>query len=157
MGNRDEKFMYLALEQALEGVGKGQSPFGACIVRGDEVIACTYNEVRAKVDPTAHAEVQAISLATQKLKTIDLSDCEIYSTTEPCPMCFSACHWAGIRRIVYGASIKDSEKVGFRELTISNQEMKKTGGANVEIVGGVLLDENIKLLKKWQKELANPY
>jgi guanine deaminase len=66
-------------------------------------------------DPTAHAEVVAIRRAAAKLKRFDLSDCEIYSTCEPCPMCLAAIYWAKIRRVHYGGTRKDAEKIGFRD------------------------------------------
>src|SRR5574341_2624438 len=109
--------MRLAIDMARKGAEQGQSPFGACIVRDDEVVACEHNAVLATMDSTAHAEVQAIRTACRALNTIDLSACTIYSTCEPCPMCFGACHWAKISRIVYGAGIDDALRLGFRQLT----------------------------------------
>ena len=105
-----EKFMRVAVRMARQGVRKGQSPFGACIVRKGKVVSVAHNEVWKKGDSTAHAEVMAIRAACKKLKTIDLSGCTIYSTCEPCPMCFSACHWSRISRIVYGVRIEEAEK-----------------------------------------------
>src|SRR6266516_4264518 len=94
----DPRFMWLAIEKAKEGIARGQTPFGACITR--------------------HGEVVAIRQACKTLGTIDLSGCVIYSTCEPCPMCFSACHWARISTIVYGARIEDARASGFHELPI---------------------------------------
>src|SRR5512136_2942722 len=103
----DEQLMQLAIEKAKEGIRDGQTPFAACIVKDSEVVSCAHNAVWKRVDATAHAEVNAIRLACKKLNSIDLNDCVMYSTTEPCPMCFSACHWARISKIVYGTSIGD--------------------------------------------------
>ena len=136
-----ERFMRLAIEKALEGVEEGGSPFGACIVRGGEVVACEHNVVGQTTDITAHAEVHALRVACRALGTIDLTACTVYTTTEPCPMCFSAIHWARCERIVYGTSIADAEAAGFRELPISNETMKSLGGASVEIESGFLRDE----------------
>ena len=92
------KFMQLAIEAARKGMSTNMGgPFGAVIVRDNEVIAVAHNEVLGTNDPTAHAEIVAIRRATEKLKRFDLSDCSIYSTCEPCPMCLSAIHWAGIK------------------------------------------------------------
>jgi len=125
-------------------------PFGACIVREDQVIAVACNTVLARRDPTCHAELNAIRLASRRLGTHELSDCRIYSTTEPCPMCFAAIHWAGIDTVVYGTRIADVARLGFRELTISNRTMQRLGGSAVRIVPGVLRDECLELLREWE-------
>ena len=86
-------YMKLALEAAKQGMESNMGgPFGAVIVRNGEVIAVAHNEVLGTNDPTAHAEIVAIRKATAKLGRFDISDCEIYSTCEPCPMCLSAIH-----------------------------------------------------------------
>ncbi len=144
-----EKFMLLAIKKAEEGIGRGQTPFGACIVKDGKVISCAHNTVWGTNDITAHAEIAAIRRACRKLKTIDLTGAVIYSTCEPCPMCFSACHWAKISMIVYGTKIADAEKSGFNELKISSQELKKAGKSAIKLVGGVLKKENTDLFKKW--------
>lgn len=87
-----------------EGVDKGQTPFGSCIVKEGEVVSCEHNRVWETTDITAHAEIVSIRATCNKLNTIDLSGCVIYSTTEPCPMCYSAIHWAKISKIIYGTS-----------------------------------------------------
>src|SRR3989338_3600598 len=114
----EERFMRLAIEKALEGVRNGQSPFGACIVKEGKAVCCAHNVVWETKDITAHAEVHAIRQACRQLDTVDLSGCDIYSTCEPCPMCFSACHWAKISRIIYGTYIEDAKRLGYSELTI---------------------------------------
>jgi guanine deaminase len=136
----DERFMRLALERAQAGMDGGGSPFGAVIVRAGDVIAAEHNVVLQSHDPTAHAEVTALRAAASALQTHDLAGCTVYSTTEPCPMCFAAIHWANCDRIVYGAGIGDADDAGFRELAISNEVMKRLGGASLEVEGGVLAD-----------------
>lgn len=133
--------MRMAIAKAKEGVEAGGSPFGACIVRNDEVVTCVHNVVWQTIDITAHAEVHCIREACRILNDIDLKGCTIYTTTEPCPMCFSAIHWANCDRIVYGASIADAQDAGFRELTISNEQMKSLGGSDVVIEGGFLRED----------------
>src|SRR2546421_4190680 len=145
----DEDYMRLAIEKAREGLGRGQTPFGAAIVRGGAILACCHNRVWETTDITAHAEVTAIREACRAAGSVDLSGGVIYSTCEPCPMCFAACHWARIARIVYGASIRDASEFGFNELPISNDQMKQLGGSAVEIVPGCLRDENIALFSLW--------
>jgi len=146
----DEKFMRLAIDKAREGIAQGQTPFGACIVKDGRVIACNHNVVWATTDITAHGEVHTIRKACRALNTIDLSGCVIYSTTEPCPMCFSAIHWSRIGRIVYGASITDAQVAGFNELAISNDRMKAEGGSELEIAGGCLRSECAALFQEWK-------
>jgi len=148
----DEKFMRLAINKAKQGIKQGQTPFGACISKDGEVISCVHNIVWESLDITAHAEISAIREACKKLNTVDLSGCVIYSTCEPCPMCFSACHWAKISKIVYGAQIEDAKKLGFSELPISNKEMKQSSDSPIEIVGNVLREENLELFKLWSEQ-----
>jgi len=143
--------MSLAIAKAKDGIRFGQTPFGACVVKGGEVVSCAHNGVWEGMDITAHAEMIALRLACKKLNTIDLSGCVIYSTCEPCPMCFSACHWARIDRIVYGATIRDAKKAGFNELPISNAQMRKAGRSGVRIMKRVLHKENIGLFSVWGK------
>ncbi len=145
----NEWFMTAAINAATEGIEAGQTPFGACIARDDKIIIAAHNAVWKNTDITAHAEIQAIRTACRKLNTIDLAGCVIYSTCEPCPMCFSACHWARISKIVFGARIEDAEKAGFRELGISNEQMKTLGRSGVEIVGDFLRDECVGLFEAW--------
>jgi guanine deaminase len=145
----DEDLMRHAITKALSGVKRGQAPFGACVVRNGAMVSCDHNRVWINVDITAHAEILAIRKACRKLGTIDLSGCTIYSTCEPCPMCFSACHWAGISRIVYGAEINDAKNHGFNELFIPSAVMNKYDEKMVEIKGSVLREECIALFKKW--------
>ena len=95
-----KKFMELALEEGKKAMDSGAGgPFGAVIVRNNEVVSCGYNMVFETLDPTAHAEIVAIRNATQKLGQLDLSDCELFTTCEPCPQCLAATYWAGISRI----------------------------------------------------------
>ena len=137
----DLDYMRLAVEQAKQSVHDGQSPFGAVIVKDGEVVCAVHNVVWATTDITAHAEVHALRVACERLGTIDLAGCTIYSSTEPCPMCFAAIHWANCDRIVFGTSIADADAAGFRELSISNEQMRTLGGSDVTVEGGVLRDE----------------
>ncbi|MCK9572476.1 MAG: nucleoside deaminase [Candidatus Omnitrophica bacterium] len=152
MKNKDAFFMRLAIEKARLGVKAGQTPFGALIVKNNRVISCAHNLVWRNNDITAHAEVSAIRAACRKLKTIDLSEATLYSTTEPCPMCFSACHWAGIARIVYGAGIQDAKRYGFRELVISCAKMNCAGKSKIKLSAKVLLKENLGLFDFWRAQ-----
>lgn len=147
----ESKFMRLAIQKARLGIKKGQAPFGACIVKGSRVIACSHNAVWKTTDITAHAEIHAIRKACKKLRTINLSGCVIYSTCEPCPMCFSACHWAKLSKIVFGTRIADAQNIGFSELKISNHSMKKQGKSPIKVTGDFLRDEALELFLQWSK------
>ena len=144
--------MTLAIKEAWKTIrAMSGGPFGACIVKDGEVIACAHNTV-LKNDATCHAEVNAIRKASKKLGTFDLSGCVIYSTTEPCPMCFSAIHWAKIKKIIYGTSIEDAEKVGFNELPISNQKLKDLAKIKVRLVPHFMRDECQALFDSWRAQ-----
>jgi guanine deaminase len=147
----DKRFMRIAIASAKSGVKKGQTPFGACIVKDGKVIAACHNTVWKNTDITAHAEIEAIRKACRKLRTVDLSGSTIYTTCEPCPMCFSACHWARISCVVYGARIKDAKKFGFNELAVSNEQLKKHGRTNVVLRKDLLRSENLRLFKTWAR------
>ncbi len=147
----DEKYMRLAIVKTREGIRSGQTPFGACIVTRDGLVAaCAHNVVWQTNDITAHGEMHTIRAACRQLRSIDLSGCTIYSTTEPCPMCFSAIHWARIGRIVFGASIADARAAGFNELGISNETMKREGLSSIMIDGGCLRGECADLFPEWK-------
>ena len=111
----------MAIDASVENVKNGGGPFGAVIVRNDEVVAVGTNRVTANNDPTAHAEVMAIRAACQKLNTFRLTDCEIYTSCEPCPMCLSAIYWSGIRTIFYGNNAQDAAKIGFSDQFIYDE------------------------------------
>ena len=138
------------IEKTREGIRSGQTPFGACIVKDGQILACGHNLVWATTDITAHGEMTTLREACRRAGTIDLSGATIYSTTEPCPMCFSAIHWARIARIVFGASIADAQAAGFNELTISNDVMKAKGGSAVVVEGGCLRAECASLFAEWK-------
>ena len=108
------KFMDIAIEEAKKGIEKRDGgPFGAVIVKDGKVIATGHNEVICSHDPTAHAEMVVIRKASKVLERFDLSDCELYTTCEPCPMCFGAIHWAKIKKVYYGATRHDAKEIGF--------------------------------------------
>ena len=102
-----------------------------------------------KNDATSHAEINAIRKASKKLKKYDLKGCIIYSTTEPCPMCFSAIHWAGIKTIIYGTNIKDAAKIGFNEMPLSNKKLASISKIKVEIISKFYHKDCLKLFNDW--------
>lgn len=123
-------FMKIAKENADKGISKNEGgPFGAVIVdKQGNIIASGNNKVLLEKDPTAHAEITAIREACKKLNTHDLSDCILYTSCEPCPMCLAAIIWANIKEVYYGCTKEDAAEIGFRDEAIYNfiKEKDKT-------------------------------
>lgn len=109
-------------------------PFGSVVVRGDKVVGRGWNRVLVSHDPTAHAEVEAIRAASKKLKRFDLSDCVIYASCQPCPMCLSAIYWAGIRRVVYANTAGAAAKIGFADQFIYDELARPPGRRKMKAV-----------------------
>lgn len=110
-------YFKMAVDATLEGMNnKVGGPFGATIVRGDEVIAAVSNTMMRDTDPSAHAEMVAVREACKKLGTMDLSDCVVYATCEPCPMCVGVMIWAGIKEVYYCNTSVDADKHGFSDV-----------------------------------------
>lgn len=145
----ERRFMEKAIEVADQGVRKGNSPFGSCIMKGGRVVAAAHNTVLTRKDATNHAEINAIRLACRALGSHELRGCVIYSTTEPCPMCFAAIHWAKMDSIVYGTTIADVKRLGFSELTVSDRRMKREGHSMVGIREKFMREECLALLERW--------
>ena len=116
-----------AIEEARKTMNKNMGgPFGALITNKDgKIISIASNTVLYDHDPTAHAEINAIRIASKKLNTHDLSDCILYTTAYPCPMCMSAIIWANIKHIYYGMDVEDSARIGFRDSDIYDFFKKK--------------------------------
>jgi guanine deaminase len=113
------KFMKVALEEAVIGMTRGWGgPFGAVITKDGKIISRAHNEVLLLKDPTAHAEMNAIRRASKVLDTFDLSDTTLYTTCFPCPMCYGAIKWAGIKEVYFGATANDADKIGFSDKEI---------------------------------------
>lgn len=120
-----QEFMKEAVRLSLENMQKNAWwPFGAVIVKDGKIVGRGRNKVTSTNDPTAHAEVSAIRDACANLKTFDLSGCEIYTSCEPCPMCYGAISRARIKKIRYGNTWKDAAEIGFDDSAF-HDEMKK--------------------------------
>ncbi|MCK5169079.1 MAG: nucleoside deaminase [Bacteroidales bacterium] len=102
-----------AISLSVKNIDDNGGPFGAVIVKDGEVIARGVNRVTSNIDPTAHAEVNAIREASKKLGTYDLSGCEIYSSCEPCPMCLGAIYWARIDKLFFANTKQDAKDIEF--------------------------------------------
>lgn len=144
--------MRIAIRSAYAGIRKLEGgPFGAAVFENGKLLAEAHNTVLKTRDATCHAEINAMRMAFKKSKNFNLSGCVIYSTTEPCPMCFSAIHWARIHKVVFGTKIQDVKKRGFHELSISSVHMKRQGKSPVRIQGNFMREECLMLLKAWDR------
>ncbi len=109
-----ESFLHEAVRLSSHGMQAGcGGPFGAVVVRDGQIVGCGFNRVLKDKDPTAHAEVVAIREACRKLGTHVLSDCEIYASCEPCPMCLASIYWARIPVVYYANTKENAAAIGF--------------------------------------------
>jgi tRNA(Arg) A34 adenosine deaminase TadA len=146
---QDKEFMREAIRLADESVKRGGGPFGAVIVKDGEIVAGSANSVTLDNDPTAHAEVNTIRKACQKLVTFDLSDCIIYTSCEPCPMCLGAIYWARIKKVFYGNTKKDAADINFADDFIYKELEQHYGERTVPFIP-LLRDEAIETFRAWE-------
>ena len=146
---QDKTFMREAIRLADESVKNGGGPFGAVIVKDGEIVAGSANSVTIDNDPTAHAEVNTIRKACRKLGTFDLSDCVIYTSCEPCPMCLGAVYWAHISRIYYGNTKKDAAAIDFADDFIYKELEQHIEHRSVPFIP-LLRDEAINTFRAWE-------
>ena len=142
-GTEDEKFMRAAIEEARKAESRGEVPIGAVVTCDGRIIARAHNLTETLTDPTAHAEMQAITSATSFLGGKYLTGCTLYVTVEPCLMCAGALAWSQIDRVVYGAA---DDKRGYH-VFCENPFHKKN-----KIVSGVLSDECSRLVTEFFKK-----
>ncbi len=141
-----EKFMNEALIEAK----KGDLPYGAIIVKDNEIIVRGYNTTQTDNDVSAHGEINALRTFTKKKGySLDaLSGYILYTTCEPCPMCSAACIWAGVSKVVFGASTQQLINLGIKQIDISCETVAEKGFQTMEVVGGVLADECLELFRQ---------
>lgn len=144
VAEKDEKYMRMAIDEALKALEKREVPIGAIVVAGDRVIGRGHNLVETLMDATAHAEMQAITAAMSTLGGKYLNDCTLFVTVEPCVMCGGALAWSQIGRVVYGAA---DDKRGYS--TYSERIMHP----RTEVVSGVLKDECEALMQQFFSSL----
>jgi len=146
-------WMNVAIDSLRLGTSEGQSPFGAAIFRHDGVlVVAEHNQVKRLRDPSAHAEVMAIRAASHALQTSDLSEVCLVSTCEPCPMCTATIILAGIRCVVYGATVQDAIDAGFSELQIPSQPLFDRASFPIELTGEVCREECRELLLQYRSK-----
>ena len=137
MINLNEFYMQKALREAERAFQQDEVPVGAVIVYKKKIIAKAYNRCVQLCDPTAHAEMQTITSACNYLQSRYLNDCELYTTLEPCIMCFGAIFWSNIKKVTYGAS---AQKFGFTTMKKDSRALK------TKLVKGILEEKCSNLL-----------
>ncbi|HOC41232.1 MAG TPA: nucleoside deaminase, partial [Bacteroidales bacterium] len=141
--NDDIYFLKLAIELAKENVKNGGGPFGAVIVKDGQIIAKGTNRVTSHNDPTAHAEIVAIRQACEKLNDFQLTDCIIYSSCEPCPMCLGAIYWARPKKLVFAADKFDAANAGFDDSMIYDEIQLPYSDRHLETIN-LRIDESLQ-------------
>ncbi|MBI4207606.1 MAG: nucleoside deaminase [Betaproteobacteria bacterium] len=149
MSDEHIHYMQLALEQAREAARAGNRPVASIIVRGGAIIGEGQNTIFTDFDPSAHAEVAAIRQACGRLRTVDLSGGTLYSTLEPCPMCFWAMQEAKIGRLVLGGRYTDIGRTDIGRYTV--ESFLEFTGRKLEIITGVLAGECAALRTEWMR------
>lgn len=114
-------FLRYAIDLARQNVADGGGPFGAIVVKDQRIIASSANRVTPNLDPTAHAEIMAIRLACQQLGDFQLTDCTLYTSCEPCPMCLGAIYWARLKAVYYACNRFDAAAAGFDDSFIYDE------------------------------------
>ena len=143
--------MKRAIELSIESVNKGGGPFGSVIIKDNKIISEGYNKVTTNNDPTAHGEIVAIREACKKLKNFNLSDCELYSTCEPCPMCLSAIYWSRINKIYYANTREDARKIDFDDSLIYVELQKNIDKREIPMIQ-MMRNEALKAFELWEKK-----
>ena len=141
-----EKFMNEALAEAK----KGDLPYGAVIVKDDEIVIRSYNTAQTDNDVSAHGEINALRAFTKQYGySLDaLSEYTLYTTCEPCPMCAAACAWAGVSQIVFGASTKQLIDLGTKQIDVTCKTVVDQSFQDIKVVGAILADECLELFKQ---------
>lgn len=153
------KYMKIADELAQQNILTNDGgPFGAVIIKNNEIVGKGNNQVVLKNDPTAHAEIVAIRDACKNLGTFDLTGCEIYTSCYPCPMCLSAIIWSNIKMVYYGNTKEDAEKIGFRDNLIYEYFEGQSKTSNKEDILKIIAmdrEETIKTFESYQNKSEN--
>lgn len=147
----EKSIMDEVVDLSIDNIRNGGGPFSAAVVKDGKIIATGVNRVTATHDPTAHAEVMAIRKACEILDTYDLSDCVIYSSCEPCPMCLGAIYWARIPELFYCNTKQDARDINFDDSFIYDELAKNPEDRKLKMVR-VSDSDAIKAFKIWEKK-----
>ena len=145
------KFMQRAIELSIESINSGGGPFGSVIVKDEKIISEGMNRVTVDNDPTSHGEIVAIRNACKKLNTFNLSNCSLYSSCEPCPMCMSAIYWSRIGKVYYANTRDDAKKIDFDDSLIYSEFNKNINERKIPMVQ-IMRDEALKAFDLWDKK-----
>lgn len=144
--------MARAIQLAIENVHSGRGgPFAALVVKDGRIVAEGANQVTSSNDPTAHAEINAIRAACQTLGSFQLSGCEIYTTCEPCPMCFGAIYWARPDRVYFGGNSADAAAAGFDDAFIYQQLGLNPGQRTLPFFP-LMREEALECFRAWREK-----
>jgi guanine deaminase len=147
----DNPFMTRAIRLSVENARSGRGgPFGAVVIRDNQIIAEGVNEVTARKDPTAHAEVLAIRHACEKLGTFELKGCELYASCEPCPMCLSAIYWARVSRVYFAGVAADASRFGFDDSEIYLEIAKPIPDREIPMVQ-IMREQALEAFRAWEE------
>lgn len=147
----NERFMQVSIELALEGIEKkGHGPFGAVVVKDNDIVGVGTNRVTKTLDPTAHAEICAIRDACARLNTFSLKGCVIFTSCEPCPMCLGAILWSRLDKIYYGATRDDAKKANFDDHEFYEEIKRAPEKRNVPMLQ-MMRSESVKLFDAWER------
>ncbi|PUZ25975.1 tRNA-specific adenosine deaminase [Chitinophaga parva] len=152
MGDREQRFMEMAIRLSAEGMEKGEGgPFGAIVVQGDKVVGRGWNQVLRTNDPTAHAEVMAIRDACKNLGTFQLHDCEIYTSCEPCPMCLGAIYWARPQRVYFANTKADAAAIDFDDSFIYEEINVPLPQRKIPLIS-MPSEEALQVFRDWKEK-----
>jgi len=144
--------MRRAIELSLQNVHSGNGgPFGALVVKDDEIVGEGANQVLATNDPSGHAEVIAIRAACQKLNTFQLAGCEVYTSCEPCPMCMGLIYWARPKDVYYANTAADAAKIGFDDAVIYHELTLPNSQRSIRMQQ-VLREEALAAFEAWESK-----
>lgn len=146
-------FLKRAIELALQNVREGGQPFGAVLVKDDQVISEGVNEMHKKFDVSGHAELLAIRKAQEKLQRIDLSGYTMYASGHPCAMCLTAMYFSGITDVYYTASLEDCEKQGLKISGEIYDDLKKDNKDRKVVMKHIPIENHMEdPMKLWGKK-----
>lgn len=146
----NKNIMQLAIDFAIENYKKEGHAIAAIIVKNNKIISKSSTTVNQNNDPTCHAEINAIKIAADKLKSKHLKNCYLYTTFEPCPMCTSAIIWAKMKGIIYGANMIDETKSHPQRIKIRCSQVIKKGSPKIKLYPNFMRNECKELLKLCQ-------
>ena len=145
------KFMQKSIELSIESIKSGGGPFGSVIVKDNKIISEGMNRVTVNNDPTAHGEIVAIRAATKVLNDFNLKGCELYTSTEPCPMCYSAIFWSRIDKIYYANTKEDARRVDFDDSLIYSELQQSINKRKIPMIQ-LMRKEALVAFELWDKK-----